>query len=416
MKYLRTTALIGAMSIASTTAMAGGHVSCDIASGRINIVGNEFPAIQTVVATAKECAGEGVDFSSNLTKDHESVNVPGMQGNPAEYTGAIVANSSATTLMSEDVIRPLNDLIAEYGADIPDTQKITLNGQVMAIAFMANAQTLMYRKDVLEEAGVEVPTSYEELLEAAATIKEAGLMEYPVTGTYAAGWNLAEEFVNLYIGHGGEFFEPGSAKPSINNAQGVATLEMMKALSGYMNPDYLTYDSNAAGAEWEAGNAALMNMWGSRAGVLMDGEGSVEGVAENTMAAGPLMVGGSGVPATTLWWDGWTVSKNISDEDAAATFQALAKGSSDAALNDETMGQAVWMIPGYTPARGSEGVLAAINARAKPYPMLPYMGLMHTALGDNIADFLQGSESAEQTLSDIEAAYTSAAQEKGFLN
>ena len=416
MNHLRTTALAGLLAVTGSAAFAEAHAMCAIEAGRINVVGNEFPAIQTVVATARECAGEAVEFKSNLTKDHESVNVPGMQGDPAEYTAAIVANSSATTLMSEDVVRPLNDLIAEYGANIPDTQKITLNGNVMAIAFMANAQTLMYRQDVLEEAGVEVPTTYEELLEAAAAIKDAGIMEYPVTGTYAAGWNLAEEFVNMYIGHGGEFFEPGTAQPAINNAQGIATLEMMKALTEYMNPDYLTYDSNAAGAEWEAGNAALMNMWGSRAGVLMDGEGSVEGVAENTVAAGPLMVGDSGVPATTLWWDGWTVSKNISDEDAAATFRAMAHGASEAALSDESMGQAVWMIPGYTPARGSEGVLAAINARAKPYPMLPYMGLMHTALGDNIADFLQGNESAEQTLSDVEAAYTSAAQEKGFLN
>ena len=44
------------------------------------------------------------------------------------------------------------------------------------------------------------------------------------------------------------------------------------------------------------------------------------------------------------------------------------------------------------------------------------MGLLHTALGDNIADFLQGNESAEQTLQDIEDAYTAAAEEKGFLN
>jgi hypothetical protein len=48
--------------------------------------------------------------------------------------------------------------------------------------------------------------------------------------------------------------------------------------------------------------------------------------------------------------------------------------------------------------------------------MVPYMGLMHTALGAELADFLQGKESAEQTLADVEAAYTAAAKEKGFLN
>jgi hypothetical protein len=48
--------------------------------------------------------------------------------------------------------------------------------------------------------------------------------------------------------------------------------------------------------------------------------------------------------------------------------------------------------------------------------MLPHHGLLHTAFGDNIADFLQGKESAEQALSDIEAAYMTAAKEKGFVN
>ena len=51
-----------------------------------------------------------------------------------------------------------------------------------------------------------------------------------------------------------------------------------------------------------------------------------------------------------------------------------------------------------------------------PYPMLPYMGLLHTALGNELADFMQGKESASQALSDVEAAYSAAAKEKGFLN
>lgn len=411
MTYLKSTFALGALI--STTGMA--FAGCGIESGRVNIIGNEFPAIQTIGKAAKECAGDGVTVETNLTADHQTLNVAGMTGNPAEYTSAIVANSSIVALINEDVIRPLDDLVAAHGADLPAKQLITIDGKVMAVAFMANAQHLVYRADVLEKAGLEVPTSYEEVLAAAEKIRADGIMENPVGGAYAAGWNLAQEFNNMYIGHGGEFFEQGSAKVSVNNEKGVAALEMMKALSEYMNPDYLTHDSNGTSAEWEAGNIALMNMWGSRTGVLMDSDGSTPEVYENTKVGGPLMVGNSGVPATTLWWDGWTVAKNISDEDAAATFQALAHAVSPDILNDETMGQAVWLIDGYQPAPVNEGVLASVAAASKPYPMLPYMGLLHTALGDNIAEFLQGRESAEQALADIEAAYTVAATEKGFL-
>lgn len=396
-----------------TTAMADGH-TCAITEGRVNIVGNEFPAIQSVAAAALACAS-GIDAEANLTADHQKINLAGMSGNPAEYTSAIVANSSIVALINEDVVRPLDDLVAMYGADIPSHQLITIDGQVMAVAFMANAQHLIYRSDVLAQVGMDAPTSYEGVLEAAEAIRAAGIMDNPVGGAYAAGWNLAEEFVNMYLGTGGDFFEAGTANVSINNEDGVEALEMMKALTAYMNPDYLTHDSNATSAEWEAGNVALMNLWGSRSGVLMDDEGSEMVVYSNTVAGGPLTVGDSGNAASTLWWDGWTVAKNISDADAEATFQAMAHATSPALLNEETMSQAVWLMNGFEAQPVNEGVLATVAAGASPYPMLPFMGLLHTAAGDNIADFLQGNESAEQALADIEAAYTAAATEQGFL-
>jgi spermidine/putrescine-binding protein len=246
-------------------------------------------------------------------------------------------------------------------------------------------------------------------------MRSMGVAENQIGGAYKAGWNLAQEFVNMYIGHGGEFFKPGSAEVSVNNAQGAATLEMMKSLTAYMNPDYLTHDSNATNAEVEAGNVMMLNMWGSRAGSLMDDEGAEAMVYENIKVGAPLTVAGGSMPATTLWWDGWSIAKNISDADAEATFLAMKNGISPSILNHETMSQAVWMIDGYTPAPVNDGVFAAISMQAEPYPMLPFMGLLHTALGDNIADFLQGKESAEQALMDIEAAYTAAAKEKGFL-
>lgn len=394
-----------------TTALAG----CGLTEGRVSIVGNEFPAIQTVAKGAEACAGDGVEVKANLTADHQKINLAGMQGDPAEYTSAIIANSSIVALINEDVIRPLDDLVAAHGADIPAKQLITIDGKVMAVAFMANAQHLVYRKDILEQIGVEPPKTYEELLAAAAMIREKGIMQNPVGGAYQAGWNLAEEFVNMHLGQGGEFFTAGTAEVSINNEKGVAALNVMKSLTEFMNPDFLTHDSNATSAEWEAGNVALMNMWGSRTGVLMDSEGSEPVVYENTVVGAPMTVGGGTTPASTLWWDGWTVAKNVSDADAAATFVALKNGISPSILNDETMGEAVWMIEGYTPAPVNAGVFSAIEMGTSPYPMLPYMGLLHTALGDNLADFLQGKESAEQALADVEAAYTAAAKEKGFL-
>jgi len=402
--------IVGALSITAFSAVQ----ACEI-NARVSVVGNEFPAIQTVGAGAAACTG--AEVSTNLTADHQKINVPGMQGNPAEYTSAIVANSSIVALMNEDVIRPLDDLVAKHGGDLQSSQLIKINGKIMAVAFMANAQHLMYRKDVLADLGISVPKTYEEMLAAAEKIRSSGKMQNPVGGAYAAGWNLAQEFNNMFLGYGGSHFEAGTANPSVNSEAGINALNMMKSLSEYMNPDFLTHDSNATNAEYRAGNIALLNMWGSRASSQTTAEGVTDAVKNGHAIAGPMTVGGGSTAASTLWWDGWTVAKNISDAEAEATFIAMMNGINPSMMNDENIRtQAVWLIDGYKPTDAAVGVFEAAKMGTTPYPMLPYMGLLHTALGAELPDFMQGKESAEQALADVEAAYVAAAKEKGYLN
>ena len=292
--FLKKVALVSAIAV-----MAGSAATACEISARVSIIGNEFPAIQTVGAGAQECGG--AEVTTNLTSEHQSLNVPGMQGNPAEYTSAIVANSSIVALMNEDVIRPLDDLVAKHGQDLQSSQLIKIGGKVMAVAFMANAQHLMYRSDILDQIGVAPPSTYEDMLAAAETIRELGIMDNPIGGAYASGWNLAQEFNNMFLGYGGSHFKAGTAEPNVNTAAGVQTLEMMKALSAYMNPDFLTHDSNATNAEYRAGNIALLNMWGSRAASQTTAEGVTDAVKNGHAIAGPMTVGGGSTPASTLW-------------------------------------------------------------------------------------------------------------------
>ena len=405
--------LAGAALTTAGAAWADGHAACDLGAGNVRVLGNDFGAIHAVVDRAKECATSG-EITTNLTTEHKDIQVAALTADPAEYTVAIVANSSLVPLLNADLVRPLNDLVEQYGQDLSPTQLIRVGDDIVAVAFMANAQHLFYRKDVLEQAGLEVPTTYEEVIEAAKAIEEQGIMEDPFVMNSMTGWNLGQEFNNMYLGYGGQFFEPGTAQVAINNETGVKALETLKALTEVSNPDFLTYDSNATAAVWEAGNAALGMMWGSRGAPILDDEGSTEEVTGNTVLAGAPTVGGGSQPATTLWWDGFTIAKNISDEDAEASFKAMVHGVNPAVL-EENSDLAVWLIEGYQPTPAAQGVAESAQAGATPYPMLPYMGLLHTALGNELADFLQGKESAEQALADVEAAYTTAAKEQGFL-
>jgi multiple sugar transport system substrate-binding protein len=387
---------------------------CGIPAGSVRILSNDFAALKVVATAAAECASDTVTVTANQTTEHKNIQGPALTVSPAEYTVAVVANNSIVPLLNDDLIRPLDDLVAKFGQDLQPNQLITIDGKVMAIAFMGNGQHLFYRKDILDQAGVAPPTTYDEVLAAAQKIKDAGLMPYPLAASVKPGWDLAAEFVNTYLATGGEFFEPGSAALAINNENGLKVLETMRAQIAFMDPDYLTFDANEIQKEYEAGNVAIMNEWGSIAGAILDDEGAAEGVVANTViAAAPTIAGGT-IPAAALWWDGFTIAKNISDEDAEASFRAMVHGISPdvIAANPEA---ATWLVKGFTPGPAAAGVIANANAGARPYPMQPYMGLLHTALSTELADFVGGKEDAPKALADVEAAYAAAAKEAGYL-
>lgn len=404
-----------AVSLVALGFASAALADCGITAGSVRILSNDFDVLKVVADGAKECATDKVTVTANLSTQHKDLQVPALTVNPAEYTVAVVANNSIAPLLNANLVRPLDDLIAKYGQDLQPNQLIKVDGKTVAIAFDANSQHLFYRKDILEKAGVQPPKSYEDVLAAAKAIKDKGLLEYPLAAADKPGWDLGAEFVNLYLGSGGDFFEPGSAKLAIDNDYGLKTLEMMKSLSAYMPPDYLTYDANEMKAAFLAGKVAMMDGWGSYAGSVIGPDSPSKDIAaETVLAAAPTFNGGT-TPSASLWWDGFSIAANITDQDAEASFQAMmhAIRPEVATKNPDV---APWLIKGFVPGAAAVGVIATASGNAKPYPMLPYMGLLHTALSDEIGDFLKGSKDAKKTLEDIGAAYAAAAKEGGFLS
>ena len=408
--------LILTSAVATLICSAAFAKDCGPSGQSIRILASDFPAIHAVAGTAEEnCAASASEFTRNHTTEARQIMNAALTPNPAEYTSVIVANSTLTQLMNDGLVRPLNDLVEKYGADLPKNLMITIDDNIMAVAFMANSQHLFSRKDILEKAGINsIPRTYSEIIGAAQAIRKAGIMEYPIVMNMKTGWNVGESFNLVFLAHGGEFFKPGTAEPTVNSAAGIAALNTLKALVEYAHPDHLTQASNETQAIWEAGEAALGIMWGSRGSVILDDEGSSEQVTSNTVLSSAPSVKPGGIPGATLWWDGFTISKNVSDAEAEATFAALASSlNSDmvAANNDD----AIWLLEGFKPGAAAEGVSATAQGGAVPYPMLPQIGLLHNALGSELSEFLKGNESAEKALADVEAAYVTAAKEKGFL-
>jgi ABC-type glycerol-3-phosphate transport system substrate-binding protein len=403
---LRKIALATAFALMGSTAMAACAFQNDVPLKSLTA---GFEAWKAVTDAMAECG----NFTAELDQEFAAKQAEAFAANPSLYHIGGVANETIVPLVNAGTIRPLDDLVAKYGQNLAPNQLIKINGQTMAIAMMVNVQHLMFRKDIMDELGLAVPTTWAEVLTTAEAIKASGKVQYPLGGTFKAGWNLAQDFNNMYMGYGQPMVN-ADGTPNINNENGVATLEMMKALTAYMDPEFLTSDSTYVQQQFQQGKIAMANLWASRGGAMDDAaESQVVGKVDGAPAP---MVAAGGAPATTLWWDGIVIAANISDAEAEAAFKVAMEGldSEMVAANDD---DAIWLIPGYTPGRLAAGAIATASANPPPpsYPSTTAQGIMHGAIGNQIAAFFTGEKSAADTLAAIEAEYMTAAKEAGIL-
>lgn len=370
----------------------------------IRAITGSMPAWVAVTEAMKECGNVQAELNNEFLEKMQE----GFAANPPLYNLGGLYGSATVPLMNANLIRPLDDLVEKYGQNLQPTQLYRVDGKIMAIAMMVNTQHLMYREDIFNELGIEVPETYVELLEAAETIKQAGVVDYPFGAPWKTTW-LA--FVDMYLGYGGTFFDE-NWNPTINNEKGVAALEMMKRLSEYMDPEFLVSDSTYTAQQLQQKKIAMAHLWASRAHAMDDpNESQVVGLVQMASAMAPEA---GMIPAASLWWDGIVLPSGISAEEADAAFRAAMEGI-DTEMAVENSGAAIWLIKGYEPGRHAEGAIATAQNGGVPYPASTQMGLMQTAIANNIADFFTGNADARTTLAEIEEAYIVSAKEAGQL-
>jgi ABC-type glycerol-3-phosphate transport system substrate-binding protein len=398
---------IAAVSL-SLLVSTSAHAACAIKNDvPLKTLSAAFDAWKAVTAAMAECG----NVQSELDQQFRTKQVAAFAANPSLYHIGGVANGTLTPLVNAGSIRALDDLVAKHGKHLSPNQLIKVDGKTVAIAMMVNAQHLMVREDILKSLDIPTPKSWDEVLAAAAKIKASGKVQYPLGATMKAGWDLAQDFNNMFFGFGGTHTKPDNT-PNVNSDAGVKALEMMKKLTAFMDPEYLTSDSTFVQKQFQQGKIAMANLWASRAGALDDQKES-QVVNKVAMLSAPLAMAG-GKPSTTMWWDGIVIAKNISDREAEAAFRVAMEGM-DEEMVKANNNAAVWLVKGYSAGRLAQGVVATSQGGALNYPSTTAMGLMHAALGEKLAEFFTGKTDAKATLAAVEAAYLTKAKEQGLV-
>lgn len=124
-------------------------------------------------------------------------------GNPPDIA-TIAQPGLIADFQEQGEVQPLDfasDTIREnFSQDIVDLA--TIDGKLYSFVFKAaNKSTVWYNVAAFEAAGVEPPTTWDELGQAADTIKASGTPPYSIAG--ADGWTLTDIFENIYLRQAG---------------------------------------------------------------------------------------------------------------------------------------------------------------------------------------------------------------------
>ena len=168
-----------------------------------------------------------------------------------------------------DVSDICEELAAKYGGWYElARESAVVDGKWRAIPRAYTAQAINYRKDVFEEAGVTPPSTYDELLDVATKIFDAGLPPAGFTMNQAGPNDSANFAYSLLWSYGGaEVDEAG--KVAIDSDGTRAALNYFLELSKVCASDITAYDEGGNNRAFLAGDISMTQnatsiYWASR--------------------------------------------------------------------------------------------------------------------------------------------------------
>src|SRR5512143_1630555 len=196
---------------------------------------------------------------------HDKI-VTGMAAKPPAYDAAMI-----------DVIWPDEFIKAGYLLDVSDRvtadmksgmfpaswNGVTRNSKIYGMPWLMDVKYFMYNKDMLQKAGItDPPKTWEELVDQAKTIKDKGIVEFPIIWSWNQKEGVVCDYAVLLYGNGGSFVD-ANGKPAFNNEKGVQALTWMKQTidDGLSNPSSVSSDENAVRDNFISGQSAFAVNW-----------------------------------------------------------------------------------------------------------------------------------------------------------
>ncbi len=251
-----------------------------------------------------------------------------------DFVNKLASGDTSIDIMGLDVVYIaefasagwLMDLSEELDSSITDTmiegtvEAATYDGKLVAAPWFTNSSVLFYRQDVIDELGVEVPTTYEGWMALADQAVGIGGIEYGADFQAAQSEALVTNWVEYIWNNGGDILDE-SGEPVIDTPQNVEATEIMKKFVDEYAPEGVTtYTETESEQVFKEGKCLFIRDW---SGFWTSGQGEDSQVT-GKIGATTLPIGPQGSePHSCLGGLDLVVNNAISDTQKEAAIEFI---------------------------------------------------------------------------------------------
>ena len=304
---------------------------------QINLLSHRYAALEFYAQAMIDNAPENVEVNTELTTydDWQEKMTLNLSSESSAYDITYIFPPDLATFADNGWLMPLDDYIEKYWdeynfGDIPQYlwDAYTYDGHIYGVPSHQWAALLFARDDVLEDAGLEVPTTLDELVDVSSQLTTDDMSG--LTLSLKASDLLAVTFQCFMTACGGWWFDD-EMHPTFNSPEAMQAIEYIQKLMPYLPDGSTTYGSDEASLAMSQGLAA-MGLIQTTKSADMDNEEKSVVVGNVGFYSSPSLEEG-GAPASLFATAGYAISA-FTEQDPDLVFRTMCN-----ALTEDVMAE-----------------------------------------------------------------------------
>lgn len=270
------------------------------------------PAYAAMVEAYQQETGVTVDLRPFPNDEVKTQQLNDAQSGNNVFDLYLVNEVDVAQFNADGLLMPLTDIDPSFALDpevftydnLPfwDSENRTFSesGDLTTVPLLGNLQVFIYRTDIYEQEGLDIPTTWEDAIANGAAIIDSGAARYGYVSRYQGvpgAPQVTFDFLGIYYSQGAELFaDPGTDwTPTVDSPEAIRAAEIFRDLAALGPADTKTVGQAEAIAIMQSGDSAALSVVAAAAPSMNDEANS--NIVGNVGFA-PLP---GGVPVTGTW-------------------------------------------------------------------------------------------------------------------